>query len=389
MTQEQSIEVLGTAKRLADQFKSRSDEIEKARTLPGDIVNHLKASGLLRLCVPKEYGGAEVTAEAFVRALDIMGRADASVSWCMMIAGTSELSAAYLKPAVAQKIYGENPQAISSGVFAPKGKAIAKDGMLTVNGQWQWGSGSQHSDWVMGGCMVFRDGELDRLPNGAPMSRMVIVPRAEVEFLDTWHVSGLCGTGSTDYTLSDVRVPEDYSVSIVADRPQVDGSLYKFPIFGLLAAGIAGVALGIGRRAIDELTALAAGKTPQGASRPLALRSATQLDVARAEAKLESARSYLYGVIQRAWDNAQHADSLTVEDRRDLRLAATHATITAAEVTDLMYNLGGGTSVFKTSALQRCFRDVHVATQHMMVSPSVLELTGRLFLDVETDVTML
>jgi alkylation response protein AidB-like acyl-CoA dehydrogenase len=173
----------------------------------------------------------------------------------------------------------------------------------------------------------------------------------------------------------------------------VDGPLerplYAFPQFGLLAMGIAAVALGLARAAIDALVEIAGGKTPQGSARPLAARPAAQSDVSRAEALLRSSRAFYYEAIEQAWEGACARGRIEADQRRDVRLATTHATRACAEAVDLMYDLGGGTSVYQRSPLQRVFRDVHVATQHMMVSPATLELTGRLLLGVETDIGQL
>ena len=153
--------------------------------------------------------------------------------------------------------------------------------------------------------------------------------------------------------------------------------------------GIAAVALGLARAAIDELVEVAGGKTPSGSARPLAARAATQAEVSRAEATIRSARAFYYETIETAWQAACKEGFIQTEQRRDIRLATTFATHACADAVDRMYNLGGGTSVYRRSPLQRIFRDVHVATQHMMVSPATLELTGRLFLGLETDVAML
>jgi alkylation response protein AidB-like acyl-CoA dehydrogenase len=165
--------------------------------------------------------------------------------------------------------------------------------------------------------------------------------------------------------------------------------LYAFPQFGLLAMGIAAVALGLARCAIEALVEIAGGKTPQGSARPLAARVSAQSDVSRAEAQLRSARAFYYEAIDRAWESARSLGRIEVEHRRDVRLATTHATRACADVVDAMYDLGGGTSVYHRSPLQRVFRDVHVATQHMMVSPATLELTGRLLFGLETDTSQL
>jgi len=201
-------------------------------------------------------------------------------------------------------------------------------------------------------------------------------------------VSGLCGTGSTDYAIHDVFVPENRALGLGVDGP-LPRPLYAFPQFGLLGMGIAAVSLGLARAAIDELIAIAGAKTPSGSSRPLAERPATQSEVSRAEATLRSARAFYYETIDAAWNAAQTTGQIESDQRRDIRLATTFATHACAETVDRMYNLAGGTSVYRTSPLQRIFRDVHVATQHMMVAPATLELTGRLLLGLETDITML
>ena len=160
-------------------------------------------------------------------------------------------------------------------------------------------------------------------------------------------------------------------------------------MFGLLALTIAGTALGIARAAIDDLLELAGAKTPTGGSRTLAERPVTQARIAQAEATLLSARAFLYDAIGIAWDAAEGGDEVSIEHRAALRLAASHATAASAAAVDTAYDLGGGTSIYETSPLQKRFRDVHAATQHMLIGPSTWELTGRLMLGLPTDVAQL
>src|SRR5262249_19642790 len=160
--------------------------------------------------------------------------------------------------------------------------------------------------------------------------------------LDTWHVAGLRGTGSTDYVVRDAFVREGWFVTLPRPTPVCDGPLYRFSLFGVLAIGIASVMLGISRRAIDELVVLANVKTPQGSNRLLAERTATQADVAIAEADWRAARALIDDAVGRAWASAVAGDAPSDEERRTLRLAATHASATAARVVDRMYTVGGG-----------------------------------------------
>ena len=119
--------------------------------------------------------------------------------------------------------------------------------------------------------------------------------------------------------------------------------------------------------------------------KPLAMRAGTQTELARAEARLRSARALVLEEAADAWSSAEGAQEIPVARRTGLRLAATHATEAAAEVVSAMYHAGGGSSIYDSCALQRRFRDVHVATQHMMVSPASWELAGRILLAEKTD----
>ena len=379
--------ILDAARAFTPELLERAEEIEEARRLPKDLSDRFAASGFYRMCVPHVYGGLELAPAKTMETIEILARADGASAWCVFIGATSGSVLAMLPEASAREIFAK-PDTLLSGVFAPRGKAVAVDGGFRVNGEWQWGSGTQNADWILAGCRVIRDGKPELLSNGTPRSRMMLLPADQIEFLDTWYVSGLAGTGSTDFLIRNAFVPESHAIGIGVDGP-LPRPLYSFPQFGLLGMGIAAVALGLARAAIDELIGIAGGKTPSGSARPLAARPATQSEVSRAEATLRSARAFYYETIEAAWQAARKAGRIDTEHRRDIRLATTFATHACAETVDRMYNLGGGTSVYRRSPLQRIFRDVHVATQHMMVSPATFELTGRLLLGVETDVAML
>ena len=271
----------------------------------------------------------------------------------------------------------------------PAGRAVPVDGGLKVSGRWAWGSGTRHSTWVGGGCLlVGPDGKPAPRADGLASAFVFLEPE-DVAFIDNWETSGLCGTGSGDYEVADVFVPEGRWVDLNNRNLVRPNSLSKFSFFGLLACGVASCAVGIGRRSIDELIALADGKKPQGSARTLAERVPVQADVAVAEAKLESAWAFMREAVGDSWEAAEAGNSPTDAQKRQLRLSATHATQSAAEVAELMYKAGGGAAVYKTSPLQRAFRDAFVATQHAMVAPRTFETHGRMSLGLETDTRML
>jgi alkylation response protein AidB-like acyl-CoA dehydrogenase len=384
--------LMARADALAALVNGRSREFESLCHLPPDVVQAMAASGLLRLLTPAEIGGFEVPVASYFALIERLARADASLAWCSFISSTSCVLAAYLPKDASEALFSL-PALKAAGVFAPRGQArpALQDGVAgyRVSGRWFWGSGARHADLINGGCLVIgADGKPQTQPDGSPRVLSVVFERALVTVLDNWDTLGLRGSGSGEFEVTDVFVPADRCACLL-DAPRVTTPLYRFPVFGLLALAIAAVASGVARRAIDELIALASDKVPQASSKTLASRPATQEAVARAEAQWRGARAFVMEAIGAAWDAAQHSEGISVAQRADLRLAATHTVHTAAAVVQRAYTVAGGTAVFADSPLQRCLRDVSVATQHMMVGESSWELTGRVKLGLPTAVGML
>lgn len=379
--------VLDRLRPLLPEIAQRAEEIEQARQLPPDLARTLIGTKVFKLCVPKAVGGEEAHPLVLMQAIEETAAADGSAGWNVAIGASSGSTAAYLAPDVAQLIHGA-PDAVTGGIFAPRGKAVREGGGYRVTGHWQWASGSPHCAWIKGGCVAWEDGKPRMIRDGVPEVLTVYFPRDKIEFVDNWYTSGLCGTASCDIKVNDVFVPATHTISLTRDKPLIQTPLYVFPMFGLLGMICAMTALGIARGAISDIVELAGAKKPTLSNRALAERGATQSDVARAEAMLRSARAFLVEAILEAWDEAERG-AISVEKRAAVRLAATHAANESAKVVDICYTLGGGTSVYRKSPLQRRFRDAHVITQHMMVAPPSYELAGRVVLGLPTDPSMI
>lgn len=382
------MDVLAAAERITPTLRERADEIEQARRLPADLAQQFAQAGFFRMVVPREIGGLELPPETLMGTIEAVARADASSGWCVMIGATSGMSAAYLEPTVAREIYGD-PLVITGGSNTPTGRAQPESDGYRLSGRWPWVSGGANCRWLKGISVVFEDGKPRLLPNGSPDARMMVFPASQATLIDTWQVSGMNGSGSGDMEVTDIRVPQAFTYSLVTGKPFASGALYQFPAFGLLAMGIGAVALGNARAAIDDLVELAGAKKPQGSRRTLAERSAAQSELAQAEAILRSARAFYYEAIGDAWRKAQQGDAIGTEDRALLRLAATHATRSSADVVRRMFELGGGSVVYASHPLQRRFRDAYTATQHMMIAPPSWELAGRVLMGLPTDASML
>jgi alkylation response protein AidB-like acyl-CoA dehydrogenase len=362
-------------------------ELETERRLPAAAVDALVSAGIFKLCVPRAYGGAEADPVTCMAVVEELSRVDGSLGWCAMLGITSGLMAAYLDQAVAREIYGP-ADAISCGVFAPMGRAVATDGGYRVSGKWSFASGCEHSGWRMGGAIVTEPAEL--LPSGAPDVRCMLFHRDDTTIHDTWKTSGLRGTGSHDMSVRDVVVPRERTFSLLTGSPRIAG--YELPFFGVLASGIGAVGVGIGRAAIDSASAVVRTKVAPGGKRPHSHREHVQIEVARAEARLRGARALLTEALAEAVQLVRAeapADPRVVAGRARLRMAACHAAAESAAVTAAMFELGGGAAIYNDHPLQRQFRDAHVVTHHLMVSSTAMAMAGRVLLGVETDVTLL
>jgi indole-3-acetate monooxygenase len=372
-----STDLVDAARSVAGVVRAHADEGERLRRLPLPTVEALVEAGLMRMCVPATYGGPETDPVTLVRAIEAVAHADGAAGWCTMIASTTSSMSVFLDRDAAVEIFGD-PGAVTGGVFAPNGTGVVDGDGFRVTGRWQWGSGTQHCQWVLGGAMC-DDGTF----------RLCFTEGANVTFHDTWYTSGMRGSGSLDFSFDEVFVPASHTMQPGVSRPVVDVPLAKFPNFTLLGAGVAAVGLGVARRALDELVELAGAKTPQYAKRTLAHSAFTQIEFARAEAAFRSARAFLLGELSSAWELATAGARVPVEARASIRLAAAHVASTCAAVVDTAFTLAGGTAVYDTSVLGRCLRDAHVVTQHIMTAPKLNETLGKVFLGVEVDTSML
>ena len=375
--------VLDAAESLRPELSERRREIDELRQLPQDLADRLAALGFYRLVVQESLGGLGISPTTFCQLCETLAKANGSTAWCIFIGATSQYLFGALPQTQLQRML-ENPNVITSGVFADSGTALyeERDGQAgyLINGHWRWGSGCRNAEWISGG--IHEVGAQGEAVVGAPLLTRVFFRPEEIEIADNWHVSGMRGSGSSDYVAKNVWVPSERMAGNVEDGDHASEPIYQFPKFALLGIPIGAICLGMARACIDEVIGAAKEKTPQGSRRPLSSRPSVHIAVAEADAALSAARAYFYQSIDAGWAAAQTAPG-SLEDRRNMRTANVHAVNTAIEVIDRMYRLMGGTSVYETSCLQQHFRDVHVAAAHMMVGEPVMELAGRVMLGLD------
>ena len=356
------------------------DDIDRERRLPGPLVEALRDGGFFSLWLAKEFGGPELNLPDFVRVVEALAQYDGSVAWCVSNAGTYSIFSGFLPSSTAHRMFVEERAAVA-GSLVPSGKAVISDGGFRVSGRWAYGSGIMHGDWVLGACTVHDSTGPRHGPDGAAETMVAFFPVRDVKVIDTWSVGGLRGTGSHDYEVADIFVPETHVST--APATECAGALYRLPFFTLAPAVIGAVPLGIARGALAALLGLSNSRTPLLGSGVLAGKPVAQAQIGRAEAAVCAARSFALEACEDAWKTVAEGAALTVAQRARVRLSFALVADVAKTVTQTAYDLGGGTAVYESCPLQRCFRDAHAAAQHVQIQSGNFETIGRVLLGLD------
>jgi alkylation response protein AidB-like acyl-CoA dehydrogenase len=376
-------DLLAAVGALAGPLRAAADEIERARTLPESVVEAMVQAGLYRMLLPRAHGGGEVDPLTYFDVIEALARADSAAAWSVLISTSSMTSTVRgLGDAALAAMFSTPRQTLMAGSAPPRGRAVPVPGGYRLTGRWSQGSNILLAGWVHVGCHVQEGGEVRRELDGSPVYLMCTFPAADAQVIDTWHTTGMRGTGSHDYAVSDLFVPADrvHPAAAEGERPQ---PLYRFARWTYVAH--AAIGLGIARVAIEEFVALAGGKraTWLPTEGRLAGRTTIQARVAQAEALAGSGRAYVREATRDAWDTVCRGEGLSPDQRAIYRLAIAQAMTNAVEAVDLMYSAGGATAIYAASRLDRCLRDVHTAAAHVWVAPDTYELAGRLLLGLD------
>jgi indole-3-acetate monooxygenase len=370
-------DMIATAHELRPKIEAHADEAERLGHLPQALAALLREAGVFGMARPVEHGGLGLDLLTTMSVVEEIAIADASTGWCAAI-GSGSIGALRFSDDTAREIL--KPGVYMAGVGAPNGRAQPVDGGYRVSGRWPYASGCHHAEWTFAGSLVV-DGDKPRMNGAMPEYRLVLLPQSEVKILDTWHVSGLRGTGSNDIEVHDVFVPEDHTTGVsLADGAIAPNGIPMYTLFGL---ALVPVALGAARRAIAEIVDVAQGKTPMLSPSKLSEKPVVQHEIARAEGMLQAASAFIYRVVEELVERADRGEVIDMAMRARVKLACTHAVSAAADAAAIAYRLGGGQANYERSVLQRCFRDVNAVTQHFVVAPSNYETVGRVMMGLD------
>ncbi|HTW89549.1 MAG TPA: acyl-CoA dehydrogenase family protein [Candidatus Binataceae bacterium] len=368
---------------LAPLIREHADRAEREAQMPREVADAFHNAGLFRILLPRSMGGGDFTIPDSLRFFEEVSRIDGSTGWNLAICSSGPLFGHNLAREAFEKIYGE-PRGVSAGSLNPmSSRAIPIEGGWRFSGKAAYASGSAHATYLMAAAIVMRDGA-PQIADGMPMQRAGFFPIEHAQILNTWSTAGMRGTGSNDCVFEDVFVPDGFTFDWLNPRSTwLRGTFANIPLLLQMAGALVSVVLGTARHALDALNELAQAKVPMGTRAALRERPIAQTQFAQAEGLLQAARAYFYQSNQEIWRKGEAGESFDLQDRVRARLAGVTAAKLAVQAVDLVADAAGMSSAQTSCPIERCWRDAHTASQHLLMNSSRFEVVGRVLFGLD------
>jgi indole-3-acetate monooxygenase len=371
--------------------KCIEEETENRRLSP-HVFEAMKKAGLFKLYLPKSLGGSETDPLTTAHITEKVASHNTAAGWSMMVANTSAWWCNRLSEKGIEEIYKDGADTFIAGAFHPPMRATPTNGGYIINGRSPLASNVHEAKYIFV-CALVMDGDQPKMINGMPALIAAFLNTANIQILDTWHTIGMKATDSNDIVANGVFVPIHLSYFLdpsIQPNKYHSAALYKYPALGVSVASlIPPVALAIARNAINELKSLAASKVPFGSAVSMKERGSVQRKLGMAEAMVQSASAYLHHVISKYWNKTIDGESLSMEERADLLLAATHTNQSCVQAVDLMYAAAGSTAIYTKNKLSRHMCDMQVIRQHGFSNESRFETAAQVYFGLQPDLPVL
>ena len=364
-------------------LEEEAEQGEAERNLTGRAVQTMREAGLYHMFLPIELGGLGTDPLTFLDVASRVSYAHGSAGWCL-VAAVAEIACAgaFLTDDGVGEIFRQGSTPLIHGAGFPPGKAVLEADTYRISGDWKYGSGISHADYVHTGCFVMQGNKIKVQPNGIPEIRIFNVPRDSFTVIDDWQALGLRATGSFDYTGHDLLVPSRMSHNLEATAPKRGGNFFSIGMIGLTAIGQTSFALGVAKRALDEIAPIAASK--KGLLGTVGENAHFQLGFARASASLSAARAY----VKETWHEINYVlgqgKQLNLKQVAHMRACFIHSQDVAVQTADFAYHAGGGIAL-RPSVLQRCFRDIQASRQHVLTSNKIFQDCGKVLAGLSSE----
>jgi alkylation response protein AidB-like acyl-CoA dehydrogenase len=363
---------------LRGEVESYRQAADEQRRLPHELAETLRAAGAFGLYTPRERGGLELDLVQALELYEAFGRIDASAAWNIWN-GNIGFCAAMLSEAAADRMWSAGDPIIANSA-RPVGRGRAVDGGFVLSGRWDIVSAIDIADWAALFGIVF-DGDQPRMTPHGPDVRVFFVPRADIDVLDTWHTTGMRGTGSKTVIVTEAFVPDDVAISPFAPA-RIDRPLYRIPAFTIASFGAAPIVVGVAQAALDEVMRLAPNKGAE-TGQTLAQRPQFQTQIGESQMALDAARLLLRDAAANIDAAAAASEPITELLRARLRAAMSHAATVSREVLGACQLMASSSAIYVTNPIERLVRDGMVALQHMILAPAHVEIWSRLALGLD------
>ncbi len=374
---------LDKVQQLAPIIRENVDRAEREAQMPREVADAFHEAALFRMLLPRTLGGGELTIPESLRVCEEVARIDASAGWNLAICSEGPLFGHNLSRRAFEKIYGD-PRGVSAGSLNPMtSQAVADETGWRFSGKATYASGAAHASYLMAAAIVLRDGA-PQIVDGVPMMRAGLFPIKHAKILNTWSTAGMRGTGSNDCVFENVFVPDEFTFDWLNARSAWQrGPFANIPLPLQMVGGLVSVVLGTARHALDALNEIAQFKVPAAARSLLRERPIAQTQFAQAEGLLNAARAYLYNCNDEVWRKGETGESFSLQDRAHARLAVVTAAKLAVQAVDLVADAAGMNSAQISCPIERCWRDVHTASQHVLMNTARFEVVGRVLFGLD------
>ena len=366
------------ARELRPLIEAEADATDRALTLTEPLVDAFARTRLFHLMVPAQLGGLEADCDTILDVFEELAFADGSVGWSLMANASATSYVAFLEPAAAAQMVKDQPRSTIAGQFSPFAHVVPEEGGYSVSGHFQFGSGCAHARYLGGAGFLLGEGGTPRLADdGLPLYLCFFVPRERVALQGNWDVLGLRGTGSFDYEVPPQHVDAERTFLLFHSEVRSGGPLFRMGPVPLAGLGHAGWALGVARRALEEIVGVAAGGRARMGSPALRDQAVFQRELGRQEMALQSVRLLAHDAFGRCVRRLEAGDPMAKQDSDELMSAIAYLTEVAQEVTLFAYRTAGSQGLRNPSLVQRCFRDLFTGALHIYVDPRSFEEWAR------------
>ncbi len=364
-------ELVAQARELIPVLVSRIPEMREIRKVPQQTIDDMERAGFFRMLQPKAWGGLEVHPSTFFDVQTTLAIGCPSTAWVMSVLAVHAWQLA-LFPNQAQKdVWTSDPDARIASSYAPTGKIEHAEGGFRVSGRWSFSSGCDHSSWIfLGGMVPPKEG------HGQPQMRTFLLPRADFEIEDNWHVVGLEGTGSKDIVVPGCFVPthrtHKLSDGFNGKSPGLaenSSTLFQLPFGQVFVRSVSSSIIGVLEGALDAYLRVARQKIAASSGGRVKLDPVSQMVCAEGRATLDEVKLVLHRNMAELWAAAERGESVDIERRAQFRYESARAVARCTQAVDNLFTASGGRSIFKDADIQRYFQDAHAIRAHFANKP--------------------